>query len=534
MTLPEVAPARRPEPAVEFRNVSKTFPGQKALDGVSFGIAPSSIHALLGHNGSGKTTLIKVLAGVHHPDPDSEVLVSGSPMDLGDPRAARRRGLRFVHQDLGLIAELNTAENMALTWEYPRLRGRRIDWPTHARNVRAALDRLGVQPDLSRPVGDLRAVDRTAVAIARALGEPDEQIEVLVLDEPTAALPPAEVESLFTILEDIRQSGVSILYVSHRLGEILELADQASILRDGVLRHTVTCSAVDQEQLVELILGDLEGQAGPGPAPVAEEGQNVVEGEGLGPATRRPLLGVEVSASILRNVSLDLHGGEILGVAGLAGSGREELCEAIVGAVPATTRVRDDETGTWHENLTPARARDLGIALVLPNRQPGSAVPQFSVKENISLPSMRQVGRRGLVRHRTETALARTWMARLDIRPPDPEQLYALLSGGNQQKTVFAKWLAISPRALLLEDPTTGVDVGSRSRIYDLIREQAGAGLTVLVASSDLEDLVALCDRVVVLARGRIIEELTRTEIDEQRLLDSLNRVSSLVGAPHA
>lgn len=521
-----VAAAGAP-PAVRIQDVSKTFPGQKALDGVSFTIAPGRIHALLGHNGSGKSTLIKILAGVYTADPGARVEVDGEPLALGSPREAGRHGLRFVHQDLGLIGPLTAAENMALTWGYPRTVTGRVDGRAHAGNVRAALSRLQVEVDIDRPVAQLRAVERTAVAIARALREPGRAIGVLVLDEPTAALPPAEVESLFAILRDVRDQGVAILYVSHRLGEVLALADDASVLRDGRLQHSVPLAGLERSGLVQMILGDLDGVAPEvGGSPGAPAG-------GAGGRSRRrrapegePVFTFDVSSRVLEGVRLALHRGEIVGVAGLAGSGRDELCEALVGAVPASCVVHDRDHGRTHAGTTPAAARRLGIALVLPNRVPRSAVAPFSVAENVSLPSLGAVVRQGVVRRRAERSLAETWIDRLQIQPRDAAKAYAHLSGGNQQKTIFAKWLAIRPRLLLLEDPTTGVDVGARSRIYELIEEQAADGLAVLVASSDIEDLVALCDRVLVITQGRVTDEVVGDDITEARLLTSLNDVA--------
>ncbi len=371
-------------------------------------------------------------------------------------------------------------------------------------------------------------MERTAVAIARALGEPDSVIDVLVLDEPTAALPPAEVDALFEILRDISSQGVSILYVSHRLGEVLALADEASVLRDGVLQGTVALRDMGRDELVRMIVGELDGDA-----PSAEvERRNAHAWTMPFKATATPVFSVKVSTATLDDVEIDLCAGEVVGVAGLAGSGREELCESIIGAAGGDVEVVDGATGQLHTRMTPGRARSLGIALVLPNRFPGSAVLQFTVAENVSLASLGRVSNGGVVNRSAELRLARKWIDRLDIRPGVPTQMYAHLSGGNQQKTVFAKWLQIAPRALLLEDPTTGVDVGARTRIYSLIEDQAADGLTVLVASSDVEDLVALCDRVLVMSHGRIVEEIVGSEITEASLLESLTRMGSDVSIP--
>ncbi len=514
-------------PAIGFVDVSKTFPGQKALDAITFEVGRPQIHALLGHNGSGKSTLIKILAGVYTADSGSRIEIDGVHLPLGSPRASGRRGLRFVHQELGLIDELSAAENMALAWGYPLKRACNIDWASHTANVRAALAGLGVDIDVTRPVAQVRAVDRTAVVIARALAEPNTAISVLVLDEPTAALPPAEVEALFEILRDVRRQGVTVLHVSHRVGEILSLADEATVLRDGEVQGSVRLKDMGRNALVQLILGEMEGAEPNGEQDASATLSRAVSLQSRGPGDGSRAFAAELSSALLQNVHIELRSREVVGVMGLAGSGREELCETIVGTVPGESRVRGALNGKWYRRMTPARARRLGIALVLPNRSPRAAVPQFSMKENLSLPSLTRLTRGGVIRHQKEADFARKWIERLDIRPHRPDQPYTFFSGGNRQKAVFAKWLAIEPRVLLLDDPTTGVDVGARSRIYSLIREQADAGLPILVASSDVEDLVALCDRVLVLSNGRIIEELVGGEISEARLLESLNRTSS-------
>jgi ribose transport system ATP-binding protein len=498
-------------PALAMRGVSKTFPGQRALAHVSIDLHAGRTHALLGHNGSGKSTLIKVLAGIHAPDAGASIEVAGRPLHLGSPRDSRRLGLRFVHQDLGLVDELNAAENMALSWGYPRSM-KLIRSREHGRRVLRALERLGTRIDASVPVGELQPVQRTAVAIARAVSDAEDDIQVLVLDEPTASLPPAEVGALFEIIGEVRAQGVSVLYVSHRLEEVVAIADDVSVLRDGLLVSSGALGELGKDDLIRLILGgDLE--AGPGLPEVSERRPDHDTGG----------FAITVSTDRLDAVNLRIAPGEIVGVAGLAGSGREELCAAIVGAVPSRCHVVDLDRNIERQKMTPAIARNLGVALVLSNRDPGAAVTEFSVRENVSLPSLRSLSRAGFVRSRSERQQARSWIDGLGISPGDPETTYTLLSGGNQQKTVLAKWLAIKPRLLLLDDPTTGVDIGARNRIYGLISEQAQKGLPVLIASSDIEDLTALCSRVVVLRQGSVSAELVGAAATEERLLLAMN-----------
>jgi ribose transport system ATP-binding protein len=498
-----------PAPVLTIRNVSKTFPGQRALADVSLDLHSGRTHALLGHNGSGKSTLIKILAGIHPPDSGAQVEVAGRPLPFGSPRDSRTLGLRFVHQDLGLVDELSAAENMALTWGYPRQLGL-VRPRAHGRRVGAALERLGAQIDPDLPVGELRAVQRTAVAIARAVCDVDDDIAVLVLDEPTASLPPAEVSALFDIIAEVRSQGVGVLYVSHRLDEVLEIADDVSVLRDGGLVSSGPLGERGRDDLVRLILG-------------VGDRVDASAHEARTDGAHQCGFSFEVSTDRLDDVRFTVAAGEIVGVAGLTGSGREELCAAIVGAVPSRSTVTDLERNAGPRKMTPAAARAMGVALVLSNRAPGAAVHEFNIRENISLPSLSTDSKAGFIRGGRERTRARTWIRNLAISPPDPEITFALLSGGNQQKTVMGRWLAIQPRILLLDDPTTGVDIGARNRIYALISEQARRGLPVLVVSSDTEDLTALCDRVVVLRYGRISAEVSGAAITEERLLQALS-----------
>jgi len=498
-------------PAVSFRHVSKTFPGQRALVDVSFDVAAAEIHALLGENGSGKSTLIKILAGIHHPDAGAEIHVFGDPLTLGSPRDSRGLGLQFVHQALGIIDELTAVENIALGFGYRRHLGRLIDWRAQRRKTRRLLEMLSVEFDIDSPVGRLRAVDRSAVAIARALDDDEGACRVLVMDEPTAALPPAEVDSLFTLLRRTQAAGTAIIYVSHRLNEILDLADRATILRDGALQKTVSIASINRAGLVDAIVG-----------------RAVSERLAQAPAERRTTVESDValrveglSATRLKNVSFLVRTGEVVGVAGLTGSGREELAGALVGENGSQARITT-RRGNTVVNPTPRRAKQIGLVLVLPNRAAGAATKELTIRENLTLPALERYGRFGFVRRRAELRDANRWIASLDIRPRDPERAYALLSGGNQQKVAFGKWLNLDPLVLVAEDPTSGVDVGARGAIYDLIRAQAATGMSFVVASSDTEDLLALCDRILVLRDGELVDELGPDRMDEMHLLTAI------------
>ena len=498
-------------PLVSIERLSKTFPGQRALADVSFEIASGEIHALVGENGSGKSTLIKILSGFHEPDPGGAVRVHGEPLPMGSPTDSRRLGLRFVHQALGLIEELTGAENVGLVSGFSTGRGGRIDRGTHRRHASALLARIGVAIDVDVPVRELRAVDRSALAIARALDDSHGAISLLVLDEPSAALPPAECDALFRVLREVVAAGVSILYVSHRLDEVLSLAARVTVLRDGRCQGTISTVGVDRGKLARLIVGqevELETTAAVGPRG----------------ARAHPILQVRnLRCEPIDRVDFDVHPGEVLGVAGLSGSGREVLAGAVCGAVPARLTLTLEDHELERGEMTPAIARDLRLALVLPNRHPQAAIPNFTIGENISLARLPEFARMGRVERRRERRAVLEWIERLDIRPPDPNRQYGLLSGGNQQKVLLAKWFGIEPRVVFMDDPTSGVDIGARYAIYDLIRAHARTGAGFVICSSDIEDLVAVCDRVLALVGGGIAEELEGAAISESELLRAIS-----------
>jgi ribose transport system ATP-binding protein len=504
-------------PAVRITDLSKTFPGQRALDNVSMEVAAGEVHGLLGENGSGKSTLIKVLSGFHLPDGGSRVEVHGQPLSFGSAASSSRLGLRFVHQNLAILDQMTAVENIALSSGYDVRLGHPIRLRRQAERVRGLLDRFGVVVDLERPLGQCRAVDRTIVAIVRALDGLDLDRGVLVLDEPTAALPPDEVQHLFEIVREVTRQGVSAIYVSHRLDEIFELVDRVSVLRDGRMQGTRPVAELDHRSVVQMILGSTPDRSAsarataPPPEPAEPAQPEPV------PPARLAVRGLR--SAVLRGVDLDVAPGEVLGVAGLLGSGREELAYAVVGAVPSGVDRLALDGRPLGLPMRPARARRAGIGLVPGNRAPGSAVGAFTVRENVTLTDLRAVSRLGRLSRGREREVAGRWMRELDIRPADPERRFSLLSGGNQQKGILAKWFNVQPAALLVDDPTAGVDVGAREAIYGIIRRQAAEGTAFVICSSDHEDLVALCDRVLVLRNGTVAAELDRGDLASDELL---------------
>lgn len=495
-------------PALVLRGVSKTFGDQRALQDASLSIAEGEVHALVGENGSGKSTLIKVLSGFHQPDPGGEVLVAGVPLKLGSPEESRRVGLRFVHQDLGLIEEFSTIENFGLIGGFPR-GPLGINWQPLRAIATETLARVGVTLDLDAPVSTLTAVERTALAIARCLDDSELGApQLLVLDEPTAALPAADVARLFKIVREVAARGVAVMYVSHRLDEVTELCSGITALRDGRVVASTTTEGMDRGSLAELIVG-----------------QHIADAAERRPAPSGQIPSVRIRglrSTTLGSFDLDLAPGEIVGVAGLDGSGRETLATALYGDAQGSA----DEVVIAEQPLTelsPSAAIEAGIALILANRERGAAVRGMSLAENITMAGLDTLTRFGVINRQAERARVSWWMDQLDIRPRDSSRDYATLSGGNRQKVIFAKWLELGPRLLVMDDPTSGVDIGARRMMYEQVASVAASGTPVLVASSDLEDLTQLCDRVLVLVDGHVTEQLQGTEISEQRIIVAMS-----------
>jgi ribose transport system ATP-binding protein len=491
-------------PVIATERLSMTFPAQRALDEVSLEVLPGEVHALLGENGSGKSTLIRILAGYYVPDAGGVVRVEGQWLAAGSPAASHAAGLRFVHQHLALIPEFNAVENIALDTGYTRPRN--IDWNAQATETRRLLGRLGVDMDIWRPLSKCRPVERSAVAIARAINVDAGRVCCVVLDEPTSTLPEPEVEQLFRVIRELRSSGIATIYVTHRLDEVFEIADRVSVLRDGRHQGTIGRRDMTRDSLVEMIVGRTVAR---GETQRREPDSRVGE----------QLLRVEdLTAGRFRQLSFGLRAGEVLGIVGLAGSGHEDVARALVGALPRESG-RVLVRGQATPSLTPRSALKLGLVLGLSNTASGSAIKDFTVAENLTMASLpRYRSRFGPLRLRRERQDTRRWIDELGVRPVDPDARYGLLSGGNQQKVIFGKCLNVAPSVLLLENPTAGVDVGARQAIYRLIGDEAAHGLGVVMCSNDLEDVVSTCHRVLVIRQGQAIAVL-EGDLEERQLM---------------
>jgi ribose transport system ATP-binding protein len=488
--------------ALGVRGLSKHFASTRALDHVDIDVARGEVHALMGANGSGKSTLIKTLSGFVQPDPGATAHVEGEALELGDAAAAFRRGLRFVHQDLGLVDELDAIDNFALGHGYVRRRGGAIDWKRSRYQAESALAGLGLSIDVRIPVGRLSASSRTAVAVSRAMaGWEQGHVTVLVLDEPTASMPDDEVARLFDAIRAVRARGVAVIYVSHHLDEVFEIADRVTVLRDGRRVDTVPTASLNHDALITLMIG---GTFAP----------HVAATSATNDSSPVVLRATHVSTSLLDEFSVDVRAGEVVGVAGLAGSGREHVAKALFGAIP---RIGVVEVDGEPVSPAPGAAIRSGLSMVPAERAREGLVLSKSARENVSLPRVSAFRRRGRVCRRAETDDARHWLAQTNVRPADqPERIVATFSGGNQQKVLLARWLGMQPRVLILDEPTQGVDVAAKTDIYGVLREAVvDRGVALLVCSTDSPELASLCDRVIVLANGRIHCELLAPVTDE-------------------
>ena len=480
--------------ALSIRNLSKTFGGTRALDDVDLDLGAGEIRAVVGQNGCGKSTLIKVLAGFYDPDPGAMVTVDGEPLNVGHPGAGEEAGIRFVHQDLGLVATLDTVDNLALGRGYENMSHGRILWRAEVEEARKALADFGYPHlDVRKPVGLLSISERTAVAVARAVSTHKVATRILVLDEPTANLPASEAKRLFDLVRRIRDGGIAVLFVSHHIDEVFAVSDTVTVLRDGKHIHTGPTKDLDEDSLVELMIGRaLATDHGVKHAPARDDVVLAVR---------------DLAAPALTQFDLDLHGGEVVGVAGITGSGRESVAMAIFGGIDRSGTVRVDGREIPHQR--PDKAMGAGMGLVPAERHANAALVGHSLSDNITVTDPGRSFVRGLIRRREERADVESWLTRLHVKPTTPHTKMATLSGGNQQKVVIARWLRMEPKVLILDEPTQGVDIGAKTEIQRLVDEAATQGMAILVVSSDSGELARLCSRVLVLRGGEIADELS-------------------------
>jgi ribose transport system ATP-binding protein len=487
---------------LQLCGLSKTFPGTKALDEVDLEVRAGEIHALVGQNGSGKSTLIKVLAGVYSPDPGASSTVKGADFRLGDSAAAHSAGLRFVHQDLGLVESLDCVDNLALGFGYATARGGRINWRKQRKTAREALSRVGGhEVDVRKPVSHLTAFEKTALAIVRAVQDWEQNVSLLVLDEPTATMPKPEVDKLFRLIRRVAAAGTGVLLVSHHLDEVFAIANRVTVLRDGKWEGTKDVAGLSRAELVQLMTGGIVDEVDR--STDQSEAEVVLSVQGLG-------------GRVLHGFDLELHKGEIVGIAGLDGSGRDEICELVFGARPrrGTIEVRGAVLPQGRPDVSIAR----GLALVPANRHAHGLVMTESVRENLTLVDLKPFWRGWRLSRRRERRITGAWIDKLSIRTSSMEAVVESLSGGNQQKVVMGKWLRTEPAVLLLDEPTQGVDVGAQAELHRLTHAAAAEGSAVLLCSSDERELSHVCDRVLVLCDGTVEVELRGDQLASQRI----------------
>ena len=478
---------------IKLERVSKSFGGVTVLRDVDFDVRPGEVHALLGENGAGKSTLIKIIAGTHAPD--------GGVIRLGDeelkaitPRAATRAGIATVYQELLLFPDLTVAENVFLG-HAPRTGLGTLDWGRMRGEARELLDSLDSHDlDVDVNVGALSVANRQRIEIAKALSQ---DARVLIMDEPTAALADADVKRLMAVIKRLRERGVGIVYVSHKLPEIFELADRVTVLRDGALIGTRPVSEVDEAALVAMMVGREVDRLFPKPHP--KIGETVLKVSNLSFGDR------------VRDISFELRRGEILGVAGLVGSGRTELALTIFGITPATSGTIEIGGGPVAIS-SPGQACGLGIAYVPEDRGHQGLVRPMSIGQNISMASLGNVASGIFIRFAAETRRAVASIGQLGIRARGPDQVVGQLSGGNQQKVVLGKWLETSPRILIMDEPTRGIDVGAKAEIHALMGRLAEQGLSILMISSELPEVLGMSDRVLVMHGGRLVSTIDRAD----------------------
>ncbi len=488
------------EPVLQLRDISKSFAGVQALIDVPFELRHGEIHALLGENGAGKSTLIKVIAGVHQPDA-GEIIFQGERVSFPNPLTALQHGIATIYQEPTLFPDLDIAENIFMGHQPVLPVTRRIDWHRMYSESERLLNALGIDLNPRTKLRGLSVADQQMVEIAKALSF---DARVLIMDEPTSALTPQEVAELFRIARQLRDAGTAIIFISHRLEEAFELADRITVLRDGRYVGTRLTSETTPDEIIRMMVGrTLEDLF---PKQEVPRGDPALRVEGL------------TKAGAFYDVSFELHSGEILGLAGLVGAGRSEVARAIFGVEPA------DQGRIWLDGQevhirSPQEALSMGIAYVPEDRQQQGLILPMTITQNITLPILESFARMGWVDRGREEGLAGEYARRLDVRAAGLWQRVRELSGGNQQKVVLAKWLATRPHILILDEPTRGIDVGTKAAVHELMSSLAAEGMAILMISSELPEILGMSDRILVMYEGRVTGEFTRAEATQEKIM---------------
>lgn len=503
-------------PTLRLKNISKSFQATRALDQVSFDVMPGEVHGLLGTNGSGKSTIVKILAGFHAPDPGARMEFNGADVALPlKPSDFRRLGMSFVHQNLGLVPSLTALENLRLS-QIALARGVRINWRKEKAAARETLERYGVEIEQWRRVDELSVVNRALLAIVRAFEEIREECEItgkpglVLLDEPTPFLPREGVDKLFDLVRRIAAHGSSVIFISHDIEEVMEITDRVTILRDGKVSGEIETAKASHDDMVRMIIGrTLEPRK---PRKIHQ-------------SDRKPVFAMvrDLAGQGIAPCDIEIGRGEILGLTGLIGSGYDKVPYLLFGASPALagTMTLSDAEPFDLSAMSPARAIEADFALLPGDRHEQSGVASLSIFENMLLPDVDAYFQRGFLR----TGAMRQEASRLghifEVRPNDPDLPLAALSGGNAQKVLIARWMNRNPVLMLLDEPTQGVDVGTRANIFVALRQVAADGMAIVCASSDAEQLAEICDRVLIFARGQIVQEIVGGNVTKDHITEA-------------
>jgi ribose transport system ATP-binding protein len=492
-------------PALRLEGIVKTFPGVRALDGVSFTVMPGEVHALMGENGAGKSTLMKVLGGIYQPE-EGKIFIGERETVMRGPLEAKANGVMFIHQELSLAEEISVAENIYLG-ELPRKSFGRVDWATLYARTDAILDKLKVSFNARTLVGDLSIANQQMVEIARALTV---DAKAVIFDEPTASLTDAEKSVLFDVIADLRAQGVGIIYISHRMEEIFKITDRISVLRDGAYRGTLETAKTNEDEITQMMIGrslDLSRNHAPvALGPVALK----VEGLSCGP--------------LFQDASFEVREGEVLGFYGLVGAGRTEIAETLFG-LRKPTAGRIFLKGEEVTITSPIDAIEKGISLVPESRKEQGLVLGMNCRDNITLPQVGDLTAGPFVSDGAGISIYDQYRDRLQIKSPSWRTTVGNLSGGNQQKIVIGKWLSMRPEVLIVDEPTRGIDVGSKSEIHNLLRELAKQGYAVIVISSEMPEVLHVSDRIVAMYHGRLMREFTAEEVTEDSLIQAISGI---------
>jgi ribose transport system ATP-binding protein len=481
----------------EMKGIGKTFPGVKALEGVNLTVREGQVHALLGENGAGKSTLIKILSGAYTKD-EGQIFFEGKPVEIRGPQDAQALGISTIYQEFNLARNLTVAENIFLG-HLPR-KGLSVDWAQVKNRSREILDTLGVTFSVDTLTSTLSVAEQQLVEIAKSLNR---KTRILIMDEPSAVLGEKDLEKLFEVVRSLQAQGIGIVYISHRLKEIFELADEVTVLKDGRYVDTRNVSEVTMDDLVKLMIGrelkDVYPKRTPTPTEVLLEVSHV----------SRPKL--------VHDISFKLHAGEIVGFAGITGSGRTEFVRTIFGADPCTGEIRI--SGRSYKPRSPADAIHQGVALVTEDRKAQGLFLKLNVTINTTISGLKQLCRYGVIQRFRELTLVQKMIQDLSIKTPGPNFIVINMSGGNQQKVVLARWLSIGTRIFILDEPTRGIDVGSKSEIYQIMDELTKKGVGIIMISSELPEVLGMSDRIMVMRQGTIVKELSRAEASEETIM---------------